>query len=159
MNVLGVENSLACAQAAGAKSFIYTSTASVAYNGVDLHNGTEDLPYTTTDLGMSLASQVLTVSDPYTITKSKAEALVLSKNGVKGVYTCALRPHSIYGPGDDISWPQMLASAAAGKLKWKLTDDVHKSSYTYLDNIVHGELLAADKLIDPVQRGEYVTQL
>lgn len=100
VNVLGVENSISCAQAAGAKSFIYTSTASVVYNGVDLHDATEDLPYTKNDL------------DPYTITKAKAEGLVLSKNGVKGLYTCALRPHSIYGPGDDISWPQMLASAA-----------------------------------------------
>eukprot|EP01127_Copromyxa_protea_P005717 TRINITY_DN15581_c0_g1_i1.p1 TRINITY_DN15581_c0_g1~~TRINITY_DN15581_c0_g1_i1.p1 ORF type:complete len:447 (+),score=116.15 TRINITY_DN15581_c0_g1_i1:875-2215(+) len=140
VNVLGVENSLTCAQEAGVKSFIYTSTASVVYNGVDLHNATEDLPYTTSDL------------DAYTITKAKAEGLVLSKNGQKGIYTCALRPHSIYGPGDDISWPQMLASAHGGKLKWKLTENVHKSSYTFLDNIVHSEILAADILANPAKR-------
>jgi len=78
--------------------------------------------------------------------------LILAANGKGGLYTCALRPHSIYGPGDDLSWPQMLASAAGGKLKWKLTEDKHKSSYTFLDNIVHAEILAADKLANPKER-------
>jgi len=78
--------------------------------------------------------------------------LILAANGKGGLYTCALRPHSIYGPGDDLSWPQMLASAAGGKLKWKLTEDKHKSSYTFLDNIVHAEILAADRLMDPSVR-------
>lgn len=78
--------------------------------------------------------------------------------------TCAVRPHSIYGPGDPISWPQMIANAKVrilpivlfcyslvfqqGRLKWKLTEDVHESSYTYIDNLIHAKILAATKLVD-----------
>ena len=39
-----------------------------------------------------------------------------------------------------------------GKLKWQLTENKHKSSYTFLDNIVYSEILAADILADPSKR-------
>eukprot|EP01126_Amoeba_proteus_P021651 TRINITY_DN2202_c0_g2_i8.p1 TRINITY_DN2202_c0_g2~~TRINITY_DN2202_c0_g2_i8.p1 ORF type:complete len:138 (+),score=18.88 TRINITY_DN2202_c0_g2_i8:588-1001(+) len=65
------------------------------------------------------------------------------------MFTCALRPHSIYGPGDEISWPPILKNAREGKLKWKMTENVHESSYTFVDNIAHAHILAADKLADP----------
>eukprot|EP01126_Amoeba_proteus_P021644 TRINITY_DN2202_c0_g1_i3.p1 TRINITY_DN2202_c0_g1~~TRINITY_DN2202_c0_g1_i3.p1 ORF type:complete len:294 (-),score=44.73 TRINITY_DN2202_c0_g1_i3:69-950(-) len=137
VNLEGIRISLSCSIENSVTRFIYTSTASVVFNGVDLVNATEDLPYSSTNL------------DPYTETKSQAEKLVLSYSGKKGMFTCALRPHSIYGPGDEISWPPILKNAREGKLKWKMTENVHESSYTFVDNIAHAHILAADKLADP----------
>jgi len=35
-----------------------------------------------------------------------------------------------------------------GSLKWRFADDLYLSSYTYIDNICHAEILAAEKLIE-----------
>src|SRR5262249_31758989 len=59
--------------------------------------------------------------------------------------TVALRPHLIWGPGDNHLVPRILARGKAGKLRRiggvsKLIDSV------YIDNAVDAHLLAADRL-------------
>jgi len=135
VNVTGVTNVITACSEFGVKRIIYTSTASVVYDGEDIINGTESLPYQTKNL------------DAYNITKAKAEQIVLKSNSSK-LATCALRPHSIYGPGDPESWPRILQSARNGSFKWKFADDKYLSSYTFIDNICHAELLAAEKLVE-----------
>jgi len=114
---------------------IYTSSASVVFDGVDIISGTEELPYQSKNL------------DPYNVTKAIAEQLILKANSSQ-LATCALRPHSIYGPGDPESFPRMLATARSGSLKWKFAEDKYYSSYTYIDNICHAEILAAERLVE-----------
>uniref|UniRef100_A0A6B2L3P5 3-beta hydroxysteroid dehydrogenase/isomerase domain-containing protein n=1 Tax=Arcella intermedia TaxID=1963864 RepID=A0A6B2L3P5_9EUKA len=135
VNVTGVENVLKACTKAGVKRVIYTSSASVVFDGVDIVDGNEDLPYQSKNL------------DIYNKTKAIAEKLILSANS-QNLKTISLRPHSIYGPGDPEAWPRMLDTAKKGSLKWKFASDLYKSSYTYIDNICHAEILAAEKLIE-----------
>jgi nucleoside-diphosphate-sugar epimerase len=56
------------------------------------------------------------MTDPYGHTKALAEDFVLKSNGKAngtkaGLLTVSVRPHSIYGPGDIHSWPQMIKTA------------------------------------------------
>jgi len=73
--------------------------------------------------------------------------LVLKANS-PNLATCALRPHSIYGPGDPEFFPRTMQTARKGSLKWKFAENKHWSSYTFIDNICHAEILAAERLTE-----------
>jgi nucleoside-diphosphate-sugar epimerase len=112
---------------------IYVSSASAVYEGRDIENGDESLPY-------ARISQA-----PYADSKIAAEREVLAANGQRGVATCALRPHVVFGPGDTRFAPAIVARARAGTLRFSVGLCNRKlSDFTYVDNLVDA-LLAADE--------------
>ncbi|KAL8199955.1 hypothetical protein R6Q57_013523 [Mikania cordata] len=58
-------------------------------------------------------------NDSYSETKAEGEALVIKANGINGLLTCCIRPSSIFGPGDKLLVPSLVAAARAGKSKVK----------------------------------------
>ena len=134
VNFGGTENMLAGAQKHGVKGFVYISSGSVVYEGKDIENGDENLPY-------SSVSQA-----PYADSKIEAEKISLAANGVDGVATTALRPHVIFGPGDVRFMPNLLKRGKAGKLTTQVGRGEWLSDYTYIDNLVDAVLLAIDSL-------------
>lgn len=130
VNLGGTENMLEAAKAHGVKRFIYISSGSVVYEGKDIENGDESLPYAST-------SQA-----PYADSKIAAEKIVLAANGEGGVATCALRPHVVFGPGDQRFLPALLKNAKAGRLRAQIGRGVWLSDYTYVTNMVDAVLLA-----------------
>jgi nucleoside-diphosphate-sugar epimerase len=108
---------------------IYVSSASAVYEGRDIENGDETMPY-------SRISQA-----PY------AERELLAANGEKGTAVCALRPHVIFGPGDTRFLPAVLARAKGGSLRFSVGVRNRKlSDFTYVDNLIDALLLADQKL-------------
>jgi nucleoside-diphosphate-sugar epimerase len=80
----------------------------------------------------------------YPSTKAAAEQLVRAANDER-LATVSLRPHLIWGPGDNHLLPRLIARARAGQLRRigrarKLVDTV------YVDNAAEAHLLAAEKL-------------
>jgi nucleoside-diphosphate-sugar epimerase len=80
----------------------------------------------------------------YPHTKALAEQLVLQANSPT-LATVALRPHLIWGPGDNHLLPRLIARAKAGQLRRigtqpKLVDTV------FIENAADAHLLAADAL-------------
>jgi nucleoside-diphosphate-sugar epimerase len=80
----------------------------------------------------------------YPQTKAEAERLIIAANDAQ-LSTVALRPHLIWGPGDNHLLPRMIARAKAGQLRRigsqkKLIDTVH------IDNAADAHLLAAERL-------------
>lgn len=71
--------------ALGIKKLVFTSSAGVIFNGSDIIDVDERLPFPETAM------------DEYNDSKSKAEELVLAANGKEGLKTVALRPAGIYG--------------------------------------------------------------
>lgn len=130
----GTCNLLAAAQQAGTKRFIYVSSASVVYQGQDIENGDENLPYTA-------VSQA-----PYADSKIAAERDVLAANGKAGMLTCSLRPHVIFGPGDGRFLPAILRRAKAGALRLGVGRENKLSDFTYIDNLIDALMLAEEKL-------------
>jgi sterol-4alpha-carboxylate 3-dehydrogenase (decarboxylating) len=130
VNLGGTENMLAGARAHGVKRFVYISSGSVVYEGRDIENGDESLPYAS-------ISQA-----PYADSKIQAEKVVLQQNGRDGVATCALRPHVVFGPGDGRFLPALLSNAKAGRLRAQIGRGVWLSDYTYVTNLVDAVLLA-----------------
>lgn len=130
----GTRNVLAACRSAGVARLVYMSSASVVYEGHDIVDGDERLPYTS-------VSQA-----PYADSKVAAEKDVLAQNGEGGVATCALRPHVVFGPHDQRLLPALLQRARAGKLKVGVGRDDKRSDFTYIDNLVDATVAAAERL-------------
>lgn len=130
-NVAGTENVIAACRRNGIHSLVFTSSPSVVHSGGDIEGGDESLPYPEH------------FSSPYPATKALAEQRVMAADG-QGLRTVSLRPHLIWGPGDNHLLPRLVARAKSGKLKLpapeKLIDAV------YIDNAAGSHLLALDCL-------------
>lgn len=114
---------------------IYTSSPSTVFDGVHgIMNGDETLPYPDRH------------NDSYSETKAQAEALVLEANGKSSLVTCALRPSSIFGPGDRLLVPSLVAGARSGKMKFILGDGKNMYDFTYVENVAHAHVCAEQAL-------------
>lgn len=94
VNVGGTSNVVEACKANNVRKLVFTSSASVVFNGLPLRYGDERLPYPER------------VIDPYSDTKAKGEKLVLDANtpddeetGVpkEGLRTASVRPSGIFG--------------------------------------------------------------
>ena len=135
VNVDGTRNLVHAAQQAGVKRFVYTSSNSVVLGGTRISGGDETLPYTTR------------FADLYTETKVAAEKFVLSQNGVGGLLTCAIRPSGIWGCGDQTMFRKIFERVHAGEVKALIGSRHAKLDNSYIDNLVHGFILAAEHLV------------
>lgn len=131
-NVTGSENVVAACRANGIGRLVYTSSPSVVFDGRDVEGGDETLPYPPH------------FEAPYPHTKALAEQLVLAANG-PALATASLRPHLIWGPGDNHLVPRIVAKARAGKLR-RIGNRPCLVDTVYIDNAAAAHLLAADRL-------------
>jgi 2-alkyl-3-oxoalkanoate reductase len=161
VNVRGTEHVIAAAREHGAGRLVYTSTPSVVHAGSDLNGVDEAVPY---------AERFLAA---YPETKAMAERTVLAAHG-RGLATVALRPHLVWGPGDNHLLPRTIARARAGKLRLlsgppKFVDQV------FVDDAAAAHLCALDRLGeqnpacggrayfissgDPIESGELINRV
>jgi nucleoside-diphosphate-sugar epimerase len=134
-NVTGTENVLEACRANGLRKLIYTSSPSVVFDGSDVEGGDESIPYPAS------------YEAHYPKTKAMAEQMVLAANS-PGLATVALRPHLIWGPGDNHLVPRILAKARAGRLR-RIGVRPNLVDTVYVDNAARAHLQAADHL-EPV---------
>ncbi|WP_328359933.1 NAD-dependent epimerase/dehydratase family protein [Mycobacterium sp. NBC_00419] len=135
VNVGGTKNLVHAAQAAGVKRFVYTASNSVVMGGQRIANGDENLPYTTR------------FNDLYTETKVTAEKFVLSSNDTGGLLTCSIRPSGIWGRGDQTMFRMLFQRVLAGHVKVLVGGKDVKLDNSYIHNLVHGFVLAAEHLV------------
>ena len=147
INIDGTTNVLAACRACGVKDLIYTSTPSVVFDGHDIRGGDESLPY---------AQRFLC---HYAESKAIAEKMVLAADG-ENLKTCAIRPHLVWGPGDPHLLPRLVARGRAGALSMVGAGD-NLVDISYIENVAHAHLLAADKLDDtgaPAGKAYFISQ-
>jgi len=146
-NVEGTRNIIAACRSAGVKRVIFTSSPSVVFNGRDLAGADESAPYPSH------------YEAAYPRTKARAEQIVLEAN-TADLATVSIRPHLIWGPGDNNLLPRIMARARRGQLRRigrrdPLVDPV------YIENAASAHLLAAERLQagSPVAgRSYFITQ-
>jgi nucleoside-diphosphate-sugar epimerase len=132
-NVTGTENVVAACRYHEIKRLVYTSSPSAVFAGIDVEGGDESLPYPEH------------YEAHYPRTKAMAEKLVLAANSPR-LATVALRPHLIWGPGDNHLVPRIVARGKAGKLR-RIGKRPCLVDTVYVDNAAQAHLLAADRLI------------
>ncbi|BDV42211.1 3-beta hydroxysteroid dehydrogenase [Geotalea uraniireducens] len=131
-NVTGTANVIAACRAHGIGRLVYTGSPSVVFDGRDVAGGDESLPYPRR------------FTAPYPRTKALAEQLVLAANA-PSLATVSLRPHLIWGPGDNHLVPRIIAKARAGRLR-RIGSRPCPVDTVYIDNAAQAHLLAADRL-------------
>ena len=131
-NVLATRNLLAACEAHQIARLVYTSTPSVVHAGGDLAGVNESAPIPEH------------FHAHYPATKAIAEREVLQANS-STFSTCALRPHLIWGPGDNHLLPRLIARAKAGKLRF-VGDGQNLLDTIYIDNAARAHLAALDRL-------------
>ena len=132
INVGGTENILRACRCHGVKKLIYTSSPSVIHGGGDIEGVDESVPYPSH------------YESPYPATKAEAERRVIAAND-ETLSTVSLRPHLIWGPGDNQLVPRVVSRARSGRLrqvgaKPRLIDTI------YIDNAAQAHLDACRQL-------------
>jgi len=133
-NVTGTENVVQACWKHGVTKLIYTSSPSVVFNGNSLCNVTEQIGYGS-----------LSKMCPYAKTKALAEQYVLQANGQKGLKTVALRPHLIFGPGDNHLIPTLLQAAKKGFLA-QVGNGQNWVDLSYVKDVAQAHILAMKAL-------------
>ncbi len=131
-NVVGTENVLEACRADGITQLVYTSSPSVVFDGTDVEGGDESLPYPDQFEAF------------YPQTKALAEQLVLQANSPQ-LATVALRPHLIWGPGDNHLVPRIIAKGKSGRLR-RIGNRPCLVDTVYVDNAARAHLQAAERL-------------
>ncbi len=132
-NVLGTRTLLEACRRLNVPRFVFTSSPSVVFNGGDAAGIDESAPYARRFLAH------------YPATKALAEQEVLAANDAR-MATVALRPHLVWGPGDNHLLPRILSKARSGQLR-RVGNGQNRVDTVYIDNAVDAHLLAADRLV------------
>jgi nucleoside-diphosphate-sugar epimerase len=132
-NVAGTENVIVVCRALGIARLVYTGSPSVVFDGSDVEGGDESLPYP------------LHFEAHYPHTKAMAEQAVLAANSPT-LATVSLRPHLIWGPGDNHLAPRIVAKARSGRLR-RIGQRPCLVDTVYVDNAAEAHLNAADRLL------------
>ncbi|MDD2899715.1 MAG: NAD-dependent epimerase/dehydratase family protein [Desulfuromonadaceae bacterium] len=131
-NVVGTEHVITACRSNGINRLVYTSSPSVVFDGTDVEGGNETIPYPAV------------FEAHYPKTKAQAEQLVLEADSPELAVT-SLRPHLIWGPGDNHLVPRIIARGKAGKLR-RIGTRPNLVDTVYVDNAARAHLLAADRL-------------
>jgi len=129
-NVVGTENIIQACKTCGVRRLIYTSSPSVVFDGSDMEGVDERVPYSSA------------YDAPYPQTKALAEQKVLAAAS-QGLDVIALRPHLIWGPGDNHLVPRILRRAR--RLR-QVGDGTNKVDTIYIDNAAWAHILAEQQL-------------
>ena len=135
INVQGTNNVLSACRSQGVRSLVYTSSPSVVFDRHDICGGDETLPYPHRFLCH------------YARSKALAERAVLQASDDQ-LLTCAIRPHLVWGPGDPHLIPRLMARGQARQLV-RIGSGQNRVDISYIDNVAHAHLLAADNLSGP----------
>lgn len=125
-NVLGTQNVIAACRSQGVKRLIHTSSPSAVFDGKDMEGVDESTPYPAH------------YEAHYPRTKAMAELAVL-KACREGLAAIILRPHLIWGPGDNHLAPRLLARAP--RLR-RIGDGGNLVDTIYVDNAARAHVLA-----------------
>ena len=129
-NVVGTRNVIAACRAGSVETLVYTSSPSVVFDGKDMEGVDESVPYP--DF----------YTAPYPQTKAQAEREVVSASRT-GLKTIVLRPHLIWGPGDNHLVPRIIGRARHLR---RVGDGRNRVDTVYIDNAADAHILAAETL-------------
>lgn len=130
-NVVGTQNVLTAARAAGVARFIHVSTEAVLADGQPLMSMDETRPRPAKPVPR------------YPATKAESEKLVQEANSPQ-MQTVVVRPRLIWGADDTSLLPQMVEAVKTGRFMW-MNGGHYLTSTTHVANVVEGLLLAAER--------------
>lgn len=138
INFHGTQNVVLACIANKVKKLIYTSTPSVVARDYDLCGEDESLSYPLKFYSM------------YAKSKALAEDYVLKNNGKNGLMTVSLRPHLIYGPGDNNLIPRLVEAHKNNRLR-RIGEGKNIVDVIYVENAAKAHVQAFNALKSPFE--------
>lgn len=132
-NYKGTQNVIHACKKNSINKLIYTSTPSVVFGEHGFEGESEELPYPKKSYSR------------YGMSKAMAEKLVL-ESANDDFFTVALRPHLVFGPGDQNLIPRLVESARKKKLKM-IGNGENKVDVLYVENAADAHICALDKML------------
>lgn len=136
INVGGTNKLLQLAAMSGVSCFVYISSQEVCWDGGHVRMGDERANYPAAH------------GSEYAASMAEAERLVISSNCEK-MATCSLRPCGVYGIGDRVRIPPVIASTLKLGYLPVLGNNNGLYSHVFAGNVAHAAYLAATKLAIP----------
>ena len=134
VNVIGTLNLLLAARDSGVRRVVYASSSSI-------YGADQTLPKREERAPMPIS--------PYAVAKLASEGYCRSFSAVYGLETVALRYFNVFGPRQDplsqyaAVIPQFITALLAGAAPVVYGDGEQSRDFTYIDNVVEANLLAA----------------
>lgn len=132
-NTVGTKHVVEACREQKVPKLVFTSSPSVTFGGGHQINTDESAPYPKKWLCH------------YPHTKALAEQYVLDADDHRDLMTCALRPHLIWGPGDNHLVPRLIERAKSKKLR-RVGDGTNQVDTIYVENAAEAHLMAADAM-------------
>ncbi len=129
-NVVGTQNIITACLRCGVERLIYTGSPSVVFDGSDMEGVDESVPY----------PPVFDAHYPRTKALAEQKVLKAARNGLPAI---VLRPHLIWGPGDNHLVPRIITRAH--RLR-QIGNGRNKVDTIYIDNAAHAHVLAEASL-------------
>lgn len=150
-NTEGTRNVIAACKSCGVSRLIYTSSPSVVFNNKDMDGVDETVPYpdyyhAAYPETKALAEQAVRQAGGLVqVTDGGWRRTEKSRQGAEdGLKTIVLRPHLIWGPGDNHLVPRILKRAKSLR---RIGDGKNRVDVIYIDNAAKAHLLAEEALI------------
>ncbi len=134
VNTEATSRLLEAAVAARCQAFVFTSSPSVTFAGENQSGIDETVPYPTRWL----------CNYPHTKALAEQAVLLAAQNNV--IWSCALRPHLIWGKGDPHLMPRVIQRARSGRLR-RVGSGKNLIDIVHVDNAADAHLLALEKLL------------
>ncbi len=129
-NVVGTQNVISACKKHHVSRLVYTSSPSVIFNGTDMEGVDESVPYPDKFYAH------------YPKTKAMAEQHVVGSTS-ESLKTIILRPHLIWGPGDNHLVPRIIERA---KRLVRVGNGRNLVDTIYIDNAAEAHIMAANRL-------------
>jgi UDP-glucose 4-epimerase len=135
VNVIGTLNILLSSRDSGVRRVVFASSSSI-------YGADPSLPKREDGVARPIA--------PYSVAKQAGEGYCRSFSNVYGLETVSLRYFNVFGPRQDplsqyaAVIPKFITALLAGETPTVFGDGEHSRDFTYIDNVLDANLLAAD---------------
>ena len=131
VNYEGTLNVLSACREAGVRKIVMSSSPSTRFDGKDVD-------------GLTEAQMPVLPQQRYLQTYAETKAMgekALTDACCDELMTCAVAPHQVYGPRDNLFLPNLLESAGTGRLR-VFGPGTNRICFTHVDNYAHGLIIA-----------------
>ena len=167
INIGGTKAVVNAALAAGVEHLVFTSTYNVVFGGQSITAGDESMPYFPFNSHVDIYSKTKAIAEEMVLSangtpflfkeeqqipsttrrrSARLSGMGTTENKEKCLWTCAIRPAAIWGPGEQRHTPRIVSYLEKGLFSFTFGNPRAKMDFVHVNNLVEAHILAAEGL-------------